>query len=682
MSLTFKQRLLVSMTLVSLVPLCIVSGILAYRGYHQSQTDMFDTLDIAQTSLEHQTSTYITNLEDQLEVMAKDPTVMSALQGFSTAMENPDLLSVPVDAAKLKERYDYQLANTPGATQEERDAWELKDAPGRALQYLYIAAKSNKIGEKDKFEGAADSGEWSQLHAKYHPYLHAVQQKFGLYDIFLIDAATKRVVYTVFKEVDFMSNVGEGPYIKQGLAEAANKALNGAEGVSIADYAPYAPSYNLPAGFMAIPLKKDGRIIGALAVQLPLDRITALMNDMKAGFQTIHGDALLIGGDWKLRTDSLQEKDKLSLGSTLPASIQNAIKSGWKKEWVGSFTDADGQGVIARFQKITLPGGLEWGLLVKANKAEALAHAMSQIWWALGIIVLSIGAVIAFALYMAKTLSTPLSRLARDFGQSAQRVATNTGQMTEAVSSMIAASEETSSQSLVIKKSSSEAAGHVGTVSGAIEELNVSINDISASIAETNSIIEDAVQKARHTDEVVRNLGDATRKISDVVNLINNLAEQTNLLALNAAIEAARAGDAGRGFAVVADEVKKLATNTSTATIEIGDQIKTIQTVAEQSVRALSAVVEAIHKIRDNATTVSAAVEEQGSVARQIAGSVRDASERVADVDHNMQGIEQAANDTGIAADQVSGAVAEVDKAFGSLRANVQTLLDNMGIEA
>jgi methyl-accepting chemotaxis protein len=167
-----------------------------------------------------------------------------------------------------------------------------------------------------------------------------------------------------------------------------------------------------------------------------------------------------------------------------------------------------------------------------------------------------------------------------------------------------------------------------------------------------------------------------------VVKLINDLSEQTSLLALNAAIEAARAGDAGRGFAVVADEVKKLATHTAEATAGIGEQVRTIQQVSEESVESLQTVVQAIHRIRDNATTVSAAVEEQTGVVKQIAGNVRDAATRVQQVDENMNGIEQAANDSGVAADQVSGSSNEVQGAFNELKTNVEQVLEEMGVRS
>ncbi|MFZ8360693.1 methyl-accepting chemotaxis protein, partial [Staphylococcus aureus] len=82
---------------------------------------------------------------------------------------------------------------------------------------------------------------------------------------------------------------------------------------------------------------------------------------------------------------------------------------------------------------------------------------------------------------------------------------------------------------------------------------------------------------------IVQGLASSAEKIGEVVGLINQIAGQTNLLALNATIEAARAGEAGKGFAVVASEVKNLATQTSKATDEIGQQIGSVQTATQEA---------------------------------------------------------------------------------------------------
>ena len=85
--------------------------------------------------------------------------------------------------------------------------------------------------------------------------------------------------------------------------------------------------------------------------------------------------------------------------------------------------------------------------------------------------------------------------------------------------------------------------------------------------------IGDLVNGVNRVSERLDAVAGAFEKVAAVSTTIDQIANQTNLLALNATIEAARAGEAGRGFSVVASEVKSLASQTATATSEIGDTI-------------------------------------------------------------------------------------------------------------
>jgi uncharacterized protein YukE len=439
------------------------------------------------------------------------------------------------------------------------------------------------------------------------------------------------------------------------------------------------PSYNDGAIFMATPLVENGQTIGVLAIQLPTDKIGAMFNPLKELGKTV--DGFIVGSDMLLRTAQTAEDGKVGDKATpsLEAALARLFSS--KKDGIYHYDGADGAPMTGSFELLNLPG-VNWAVIVGQDDAEMLASTYTQLKVISGIILGAVVVMLGFGAYLGGMLSKPVLRLGRAFTTSTEKVGRSTSMVGDAVASMITASEQTSSQSTVVRRNSSEAAGYVGSVSSAVEELNTSIHDISQSIHETNVLVDDAVSKAQHTDEVVSKLGEASARISEVVGLINDLAAQTNLLALNAAIEAARAGDAGRGFAVVADEVKKLAGHTSQATVDIGAQIHEIQDVTKESVQALQAVVQAIHRIRDNATAVSAAVEEQSGVAKQIANSVQDAASRVQQVDDNMNGIEQAANDTGVAADQVNVAVREVQSSLGEMKKQMDGVLDEMGVKS
>ena len=130
-----------------------------------------------------------------------------------------------------------------------------------------------------------------------------------------------------------------------------------------------------------------------------------------------------------------------------------------------------------------------------------------------------------------------------------------------------------------------------------------------------------------------------SRSINQILGTIRAIAEQTNLLALNAAIEAARAGDQGRGFAVVADEVRALAKRTSDSTGEIEQLLGTLENKTQEVTEKMGSCLDlsrasvssiesardsfegiqtSVNEIRDQNLQISAAAEEQHSVAEEI----------------------------------------------------------------
>jgi methyl-accepting chemotaxis protein len=244
--------------------------------------------------------------------------------------------------------------------------------------------------------------------------------------------------------------------------------------------------------------------------------------------------------------------------------------------------------------------------------------------------------------------------------------------------SMSATADEASRKSTAVATASEEASTNVQTVAAATEELSSSISEISRQVAESTRISSKAVEDAGRTNTQVQALAQAAQKIGDVVKLINDIASQTNLLALNATIEAARAGEAGKGFAVVASEVKSLAMQTAKATEEISGQIKSIQDATSDSVRAIGDISGTISRINEIATTIAAAVEEQGAATKEIARNVQQASAGTAEVSSNIAGVTQAAGETGTASTRVLGAAGELAKQGETLRAEVGRFLTDI----
>ncbi|MEZ6234774.1 MAG: HAMP domain-containing methyl-accepting chemotaxis protein [Phycisphaerales bacterium] len=128
------------------------------------------------------------------------------------------------------------------------------------------------------------------------------------------------------------------------------------------------------------------------------------------------------------------------------------------------------------------------------------------------------------------------------------------------------------------------------SINGATQEMDRKTRDLNAAEQRRAELAEEF----RDTLEVVDGLSRASQQIGGFSKTIGEISSQTNLLALNAAIEAARVGDAGRGFAVVASEVKRLATQASEATTQIGDQVDAIQGATRDTVKAIQHVRETL----------------------------------------------------------------------------------------
>ncbi len=157
-------------------------------------------------------------------------------------------------------------------------------------------------------------------------------------------------------------------------------------------------------------------------------------------------------------------------------------------------------------------------------------------------------------------------------------------------------------------------------VIGSIKNIDTSYDLVEQM---TNKAI-DGKETANKMVDSMQRITKSTNEITEIISSIDSIANQTNLLALNAAIEAARAGESGKGFAIVATEVRELAAKTSTTVKEIyeiinnnlhsvrqGEEMVNLTTIALESiVEASTESMEVSKKVRDNALSQKASLEE------------------------------------------------------------------------
>jgi twitching motility protein PilJ len=209
------------------------------------------------------------------------------------------------------------------------------------------------------------------------------------------------------------------------------------------------------------------------------------------------------------------------------------------------------------------------------------------------------------------------------------------------------AAQETQSTAMHLAEASEHQAQEIAGASAAVNEMAVSIDQVSANAAESAVVADrsvaiahkgaDVVQRSiegmdtireqiQETSKRIKRLGESSQEIGDIVSLINDIADQTNILALNAAIQASMAGEAGRGFAVVADEVQRLAERSASATKQIEQLVKTIQSDTNEAVISMEQTTSEVVRGARLAQDAGVALEEIQTVSRNLADLIQNIS--------------------------------------------------------
>ena len=175
------------------------------------------------------------------------------------------------------------------------------------VQYHYVAA--NPLEDRSELDDAGDGSEYSAAHAVHHPTLRSMSRALGLGDILLIDAETSTVVYSVDKNSEFGTNLVAGPYRDSALAEAVVEKLQtaAADEAVLVDFEPYVPAGLAPTSFIAAAIRNNGRVTGAVAVEIPNELLVSLTTagqDWQGTGLGETGEVYVVGEDSIMRTDS------------------------------------------------------------------------------------------------------------------------------------------------------------------------------------------------------------------------------------------------------------------------------------------------------------------------------------------------------------------------------------------
>lgn len=396
--------------LIAFLSMTVISVISYLRAKQSLEKQSFEKLTAVREMKAGQIEDYFQIINDQITSSAENPMIIDAMRDFKNGFNNiTSELNVPKDKLEqIQKKVDTYIdseyinrlkKNLVPDSQISSIKFESKAV---LLQNLYGASNPFKTDEKNKLLDAQDGSSYTKAHAKYHGLFKSFLDKFGYYDIFLIDHETGNIVYTVYKEVDFTTSLLSGPFKNTNLASAF-KATNGSaqkDFTKLVDFKPYLASYNAQASFIACPIFDGDKKIGVLAFQMPIDKINDIMtnkqNWSKVGLGN-SGETYIVGEDYTLRNQSrfliedstnylqmLQDinvnKNTIEKIKQFRSSIglQVAKTKGSIEALQGitdtqTFPDYRGVSVLSAFKPLKIMD-MHWGLMSEIDESEAFEN--------------------------------------------------------------------------------------------------------------------------------------------------------------------------------------------------------------------------------------------------------------------------------------------------------------------
>lgn len=447
--------------LIAFLSMAVISVISYLRAKEALEKQSYEKLTAVREMKAAQIEDYFKIINDQIITSARNPMFIEAMKDFKAGYNAVATGNEEAEVSKARVKAYFEKEFLPNARKNFIEEDLLHDLDTNStnrfiLQDLYYASNPYKAGEKDQLNSAGDNSSYSKAHSKYHPIIREFLEKFGYYDIFLIDDKTGDIVYTVYKETDFATSLNKGPFSTTNLAGAfrlanterdftssnsavADKAFD-PDFTQIVDFHPYLPSYNAQASFIACPIFDSTEKVGILVFQMPIDRINDIMTN-KQQWQSVglgnSGETYIVGEDFTIRNQSrfliedsvnyFKLLNEITVDPQTIGKIRNynssiglqPSKTEGTEAAIGGKTEAKrildyrGVPVLSAFRPLKIDD-LHWAIMSEIDEAEAFENITTLKNNILVAFAVLLVIVLAVSYFMSREITKPLKELTVD----------------------------------------------------------------------------------------------------------------------------------------------------------------------------------------------------------------------------------------------------------------------------
>lgn len=641
-NLSLKAKLVMSLIMAGVLPSAVISTFAYKESSEALRSEVESKLVAVRESKAFELQQLVNTMKTQVKDLGSSQLVKTSYERFKKGLEllqednaGTDMKMVESELRSYYEQGFFKKFNAQNSlTLNASDLFSSLGPDGMLLQYKYIRnnPKENKL---DYYK--ADESAYSLAHNDFHSNFANYVTNYGYYDVFIIDKASARVLYTAYKEMDLGVDLESKLFKDSPLTDAFRQAMKNPNAPQITKMDKYWPSLNAPAQFVSQAITIDGTVVGALIYQIPVDKYNAILTGEFSWKEQGLGDSgenYIVGKDLKMRSIARAlHADKSSYIATLTKlgyskddlryiETQNSsalivsIKDEFTTKLVESGTSAIfehkdflGHNVLTAFKKLNIEG-LDWYFVSEMDTDEALSSVYMLRNIMLMIVGVSIALIGVFAFMLSGALSNKMIALANKLKEgaasvlsSSTNIAAGSTELSATTNQLAASVQETSSsvdEITAMIARSSEAANHASELSQKSAEMatrgKASVNDVRQAISMIQKSNEDVVRESEDNSRQVEEINQIIVEIAEKTKVINDIVFQTKLLSFNASVEAARAGEQGKGFAVVAEEVGSLAAMSGNAANEIRSLLDNsthkVQSIVNSSKEKMSKVLD------------------------------------------------------------------------------------------